>query len=1485
MKTKITIILASLSITLKLFAGAVSIPIASGTTATQIQTALSDAVTAGNTDINLQFAKGGTWGASTSGGDITIAVPAGVTKLTFTSDPTTSGANPILYLNTLTYSDALMTDGIVFDGVKFFTGTANRYLIQPSSSTATKIPAKVTIKNCWIEGYRAVLSSSLASTISEVNYLNNYFKNIGASGIINVTTGTLPKITIRNNTFNNVGGDGSGTVAVDYFIDFRSANSVTSEINFSNNTIYYPRAQGRGLFRTSGVFTTGYLKENNNLYATGNATSFALQLLYNNLTSGTSTDTDSTNYYSSKMTLGSNKGSMLTTVYTENDPSNLFVDPAADNFTLNDPNFAGKLIAGNPNCFFPATVNITGGNLVNFNYNIGSGPSAAQTFTLSTIVLRGVVTLTAPANYEISTDNLTYSSSLTLGGLGNDVSNQLIYVRLKAGLVLGSYNDSITVSTTQAADQFVTCSGAVTNALPALDAPTGLGTSAVTYTGFHASWSVVTNAASYTLRILMNGSTASIFPNINTNAYDVTGLTPGNSYTFAVTAIGDAENFNNSTESSPSESITTPLIYLNTSVNISGAGSITKNPNTTTYSPNASVQLTANKNFGYNFVKWVDTDTNSDIATTSSISVTMDGTKNIQAIFVAVTTFNYSVNIDGSQWGTVTLSPAPTGGKYEEGTIVSMTAVNDSVSTFLNWEDATTGKARSITVDGDKSFTATFSEKTFIVGWDLVTAEPKLSRPADYYAKAANKGVFSAYEPAGTAVSWLTYTGGGIPCALLWTSNLSTRRYFKASFSTLGYKNINVHSNMFAYNQAFYPVQKLQYSTDGTNYTDLATCTLVASNWVHLPATLPQALEDQTIVYLRWIADETSTAVGSGNDGTGISNIYVYADEIATFDPVKPSLISSIPVNNATGASANGSITLTFDKNVKAGTGNCTLESTVLTPLFGSKTVTFNYSKLAYNSTYTFTVPAGALTNVDGIAFEGTTLTFTTMNRPAPTAKLFDAVVAKDGSGDYSSVSAAVAAAPTGCTHPWLIFIKNGTYSGHVEIPANKPYIHLIGQSRDNVIVSDARLSGSSTAYPDSAVYSVDPGATVVVKSANCYFENICFENKFGYDNRTGPQALALYTQNDKTILNNCWLRSFQDTYLTTYGNVAYRHYVKDCRIEGAVDFIYGGGDVFFDKCTIYCTRSTGGYIVAPSHQTGTKWGYVFSNCTIDGTNASYTTYLGRPWANSPKASFFNTTAKINIYPAGWYDHMGAIPSIFADYNTVDANGDLTDMSARIKDYYYEEKDANGNVTGTVNGTAKNSFTNEEAATYTLNNVLTGNDAWDPIAVVEKTENPLNVTNTSGTLSWNTTSYAICYVILRDNVVIGFTTGTTFTDTNYSAVKKQNVTGSSNTPPTNVYQVIAVSESGALSSPTTATLSENPTGLENQKTTIFAYFNKNNLVVNNLKIGSKVSIYALNGAIINKQIALTNIISAAVNTACIVKVISDNETVILKVIK
>ncbi|MDD3322020.1 MAG: pectinesterase family protein [Paludibacter sp.] len=914
---------------------------------------------------------------------------------------------------------------------------------------------------------------------------------------------------------------------------------------------------------------------------------------------------------------------------------------------------------------------------------------------------------------------------------------------------------------------------------------------------------------------------------------------------------------------------------ISSSVFPTEAGSIVTAPIGTQFDDGTDITLTANRNFGYQFKEWRDANTDAVVSTANPYTFTLTANTSLKAVFDPITTYNFTVDINGSQWGNVSLNPMPNNGKYETGTIVSMTAVPNAVCNFLNWDDQTTDISKTILVDADKNFTATFDEIPFIVGWDFKAQTPNSERQADYFSETTNTGLFSLKNSDGSTASWLARPGSFSPsysCIQMWTpaANFATPRYYQASFSTVGYKNIQLKS-MLSGSYHMYPVIQLFYSTDGENFTklkDVDISLIYGSGWAELNETLPVEAENVSKIYIRWIADTNSSPL-LGNevdvDGTAITNIYVYADKEIVNDLTAPTLITTVPAENATNASANGSIVLTFDEKLKVGTGDCTLGSTALTPSFGSKTVTFAYSKLSYNTDYTFSIPAGALTDLSGNVYSGTTIHFRTMNRPQPIAKVFDAVIAKDGSGDFTSVQAAIDAAPVNSSSPYLILIKNGVYSGHVDIPLNKPFIHMIGQFRDSVVIEDNRLCGSN-GDPNIIVYSIDPGASVVIKSANCYFENITFSNSYGYTAQAGPQALAVFTNNDKIVFKNCWMRSYQDTYMTGSG-MANRGYMTNCKIEGAVDFIYGQGDFFFDKCTIYCTRPTGGYIVAPNHPLGTKWGYVFSNCTIDG-KAGVVTYFGRPWHEAPKTSFFNTICKIGIYPVGWWYTMGGIPAIFADYNTMDADGNPMDLSQRISNYQYDVKDANGNVTSTVTGTAKNSFTDEEAAQYTYENVTSGTDSWDPRIKTEATEAPILNVNEK-TILWNTVDYAICYLVSINGEIVAQTTDNSYDATTSGTAK-----------------VIAVSESGALSAasnPVQLVGTSVKNILNNSELKISQKNNK--LEIANLPENSSIKIYNFNGVPIQNKKNISGSYNIIVNQNLLVLVKTSQGVDVFKVLK
>jgi len=113
------------------------------------------------------------------------------------------------------------------------------------------------------------------------------------------------------------------------------------------------------------------------------------------------------------------------------------------------------------------TITVNPATLTGFSYAQGSGPSSEKTFTVQGSNLTADINITVPTSpaqhYEISkTSGGTFSSSLTLTQSGGTVSETTIYVRLKAGLSVGDYNnETITVSSTGATSKTVTCSGTV----------------------------------------------------------------------------------------------------------------------------------------------------------------------------------------------------------------------------------------------------------------------------------------------------------------------------------------------------------------------------------------------------------------------------------------------------------------------------------------------------------------------------------------------------------------------------------------------------------------------------------------------------------------------------------------------------------------------------------------------------------------------------------------------------------------------------------------------------------------------------------------------------------------------------------------------------------------------------------------------------------------------------------------------------------------
>ncbi len=286
-----------------------------------------------------------------------------------------------------------------------------------------------------------------------------------------------------------------------------------------------------------------------------------------------------------------------------------------------------------------------------------------------------------------------------------------------------------------------------------------------------------------------------------------------------------------------------------------------------------------------------------------------------------------------------------------------------------------------------------------------------------------------------------------------------------------------------------------------------------------------------------------------------------------------------------------------------------------------------------------------------------------------PAAFAYDLVVAKDGTGNFTTVQAAINAAPTARTAAYTIFIKNGKYREKLLVPSNKPFLQFVGESVASTILSwdDA----NTPAFPGNS-------ASVIIQASDFSALNITFENSYG----DAPQGLALYVTGDRMAFKNCRFLGGQDT-MQLNSQAGNRSYFKECYIDGVVDFIFGAGRGLFENCIIYPrTRrdgGSGGYITAANTQAGQAYGFLFRNCIIPENRGTTTFTLGRPWQNDIRSTptsrshsrvvWFKTTMGNSIKPVGWqlWD-TGTDPSViqYAEYKSRDFSGNLVNVSQRI---------------------------------------------------------------------------------------------------------------------------------------------------------------------------------------------------------------------------
>lgn len=864
---------------------------------------------------------------------------------------------------------------------------------------------------------------------------------------------------------------------------------------------------------------------------------------------------------------------------------------------------------------------------------------------------------------------------------------------------------------------------------------------------------------------------------------------------------------------------------LSAVVSTVGAGTVKVSPAGTKFDAETPITVTATKNFGYKFVNWTDAN-NKVVSTDEEYTFPISANTALKANFEKINTYALDYKVEGGAKDyMVSATPAPTvvDGKnmYEEGTEVSLTANSNYILTFTNWNDGETGAERKIKMNADKAYTASYSAKDFIAGWDFYKSARE-GRTADFAAEDNDVDQLILRDADGKTYSWLDKSnsaGGyeGKNAAVNWTT-INTKplgeTYWQTKVNATAFTDIKVKSSML-YNYNAYETYNVEYSLNGTNWTKVGAIKMPGTKaWTDGEFTLPADANNKAEVFIRWIADKNSSIKGAtgNNDGISITDIYITGTAQLVNDGKAPVLVSTVPAKGATNASANGKIVLTFDEKVKlTASAKATLNGQELTGAVSGKTITFAYKGLSYATAYTFTLVANSVADLTDNAIENDiTYSFTTKEKPAVTKAMYDFIVPTDG--DFKAALAA-AAKRTDTSKRFRIFIKQGDY----KIPAdenkmvegndgkqypsattylNTPNVSIIGESNENTSITNTvpavecdkgfGMANVLEGIGKGEVLSLESGAV------NTYFQDIKMYSSMG--DKKG-RDIVLNDKSNKTICKNVNLWAYQDTYVSN--NQKGRFYFEGGILRGNTDFLCGKGDVYYNNVDLLMCGT--GYLAVPSLPT--QYGYIFKDCTIKdgsdtGINGKYK--LGRPWGKgTPIALFIDTKMEVIPTATGWDEMSGGYPKRFAEYNSTTATGSAVDLSGRKQVYdAYDAKDGN-NYTNRRNETAENPvLTAEEAAFYSIETVMGGDDDWDPTAATEQASAPTNVKIAGNNLTWDNSNYALLWAVCKNGKVVDFTVEPTYNVDDASAT----------------WSVRAANEMGGLGEATVASTS---TGIEN----------------------------------------------------------------------
>ena len=321
-------------------------------------------------------------------------------------------------------------------------------------------------------------------------------------------------------------------------------------------------------------------------------------------------------------------------------------------------------------------------------------------------------------------------------------------------------------------------------------------------------------------------------------------------------------------------------------------------------------------------------------------------------------------------------------------------------------------------------------------------------------------------------------------------------------------------------------------------------------------------------------------------------------------------------------------------------------------------------------------------------------------------------IIAKDGSGDFTTIQAAIDAIPGGGRAPAILLLRMDEY--HERVIVNKDNVRIVGEARDRTVITNSACAKD----PDGngGERGTFLSFTMIVTGKNVEVENLTVRNDAG-DGREVGQAVAVYAAGDRGVWRNCRFIAHQDTLfcgplmqkvtddiaprvgsaecVESVGDCPLtfsRQYFEDCFIQGDVDFIFGPYRCWFERCTLFMNARGGLYTAANTPETQ-PYGLVFHRCFLTGECEEGMAFLGRPWRRFSRTLFLDCEMDGHVARQGFsdWDKEKVVTERYGEWGT---RGVRADQSTRHP--------------------AQKRLTDAEAMAVTVQDVIGGYDGWRP---------------------------------------------------------------------------------------------------------------------------------------------------------------------------